>query len=310
MRHRTLLHDVSEDEMANPTTRFGILVGVDGSPGSDAAIQWATAEAIMRGEPLTLMHVIAPIVVTWPAVPVAAGISGWQEERAQLVIGEGRVLVSAAAGESPAPSVGTEIRHSGVAAGLIEASRDASMVAVGSRGMGAFGRMRVGSVSTSLLHHAHAPVAVIRTDQAQAPKHLSPVVLGLCGTSASEEATALAFEEAGLRGVDLVALHAWADTSVTTFLGIDVHRFEQEGHGLLNERLAPWREKFPDVTVRHRLVVDQPARRLIDESHDAQLVVVGSRGRGGFAGMLLGSVSSRVAQDSQAPTMVVRGRRS
>lgn len=89
-------------------------------------------------------------------------------------------------------------------------------------------------------------------------------------------------------------------------LGMDWHQYEAEGHEVLAERLAGWQEHYPDVHVRRRIVCDRPAHWLIEESEHAQLVVVGSHGRGGFTGMLLGSVSSAVAQSAKAPVIVVR----
>jgi nucleotide-binding universal stress UspA family protein len=294
--------------MSSPTTRFGILVGVDGSGASDAAIHWATNEAVMRGEPVTLMHVVAPVVVTWPVVPVAAGITEWQEEHAQFTLQHGRAVVKDAADGASVPEVRTEIRHAAVARALIDASRDALMTVVGRRGLGVIGRTLLGSVSTSLLHHACGPIAVVHDDDQSERRLRTSVVLGLDGSPASEEATALAFEEASLRKTELVALHAWADTPCATFVGIDWARSEQAGHEMLAERLAEWQRKYPRVPVRHLLVVDQPARWLIDASPEAQLVVVGSLGRGGFAGMLVGSVGSTVAHEAKAPTIVVRRR--
>jgi nucleotide-binding universal stress UspA family protein len=103
-------------------------------------------------------------------------------------------------------------------------------------------------------------------------------------------------------------LHAWSDVGVFPILGMDWHQYEDEGHQVLAERLTGWQERYPDVQVRRRVVCDQPARWLLDESEHAQLVVVGSRGRGGFKGMLLGSVSTAVAQGAKAPVVVVRSR--
>jgi nucleotide-binding universal stress UspA family protein len=180
------------------------------------------------------------------------------------------------------------------------------MVVVGSRGMGALGRGVLGSVSSGLVHYGHCPVAVVHADEAQAPDLTSPVLLGIDGSPASEAATALAFDEASRRGVDLVALHAWSDIGVLPIPGMDWHQYEGQGHEALAERLAGWQEQYPDVHVRRRVVCDQPARRLLDESAQAQLVIVGSRGRGGFKGMLLGSVSTKVAEGAKAPVIVVR----
>ena len=108
------------------------------------------------------------------------------------------------------------------------------------------------------------------------------------------------------RGVDLVALHAWSDVAVFPILGMDWHEYESQGHEILSERLAGWQEQYPDVHVQRRLVCDQPARWLTRESQHAQLVVVGSRGRGGFASTWLGSVSNAVAQSANVPVLVVR----
>jgi nucleotide-binding universal stress UspA family protein len=119
-------------------------------------------------------------------------------------------------------------------------------------------------------------------------------------------ANALAFEEASRRGVGVTALHAWSDVAVFPVLGMDWREYRDEGQEVLAERLAGWQEQYPDVAVRRRLVCDRPAHWLIEESRHAQLVVVGSHGRGGFAGMVLGSVSSAVAQSARVPVIVAR----
>jgi len=142
--------------------------------------------------------------------------------------------------------------------------------------------------------------------EAETLDRTSPVLLGIDGSPASQAATALAFDEASRRQVDLVALHAWSDVGVFPMLGMDWHEYEDEGQEVLGERLAGWQEQYPDVHVRRRIVCDTPARWLIDESQRAQLVVVGSHGRGGFPGMLLGSVSSALAQSAISPVIVVR----
>jgi nucleotide-binding universal stress UspA family protein len=133
------------------------------------------------------------------------------------------------------------------------------------------------------------------------------VLLGIDGSVASEAATALAFDEASRRGVGLTALHAWSDVGVPPPLVNDWwYDLETEAREQLAERLAGWQEKYPDVHVDRRVVCDVPAHALVAESHVSQLVVVGSHGRGGFTGMLLGSVGAAVAHASDAPVIVVR----
>ena len=181
------------------------------------------------------------------------------------------------------------------------------MVVVGSRGLGSIGGALLGSVSRGLLHHAQCPVTVIKADAVKAHGPNSPVLLGIDGSVASEEATAVAFDEASRRGVDLVALHAWSDVGVFPILGMDWHKYERQGHEVLADLLSRWQARYPNVNVRQRIVGDRPARWLINESRQAQLVVVGSRGRGGIASMLLGSVSTAVAESASAPVIVVHG---
>ena len=284
----------------------GIMVGVDGSAESDAAIRWAAREAVLRHAPLTLVHVVAPVVSRWPMEPMYADITEWQQDNARHVLEQGLKTAHACIDDTRTADVHTETLNASVVPALVSASESQRMVVVGSRGTGALGRMLLGSVSTGLVHHAHCPVAVIRPE-AENLDAGAPVLLGVDGSPASEAATSMAFEEASFRGVGLVALHAWSDVAVFPMLGMDWRQYESQGHEILAERLAGWHERYPDVHVERRLVCDQPARWLIRESEAAQLVVVGSRGRGGFASTWFGSVGSAVAQSVDVPVLVVRG---
>jgi nucleotide-binding universal stress UspA family protein len=294
--------------MPKQTGEYGILVAVDGSGESDAAVRWAALEAQLRNSTVTLAHVVVPVVTSWPVRSLQAEFNEWQEDNARQVLEQARKTLLSTLGESELPDVRSEVLHDYAVPALVGAAKKAEMVVVGSRGLGAFGRAVLGSVSSGVAHHARCPVAIVHTDDAQAPDHTSPVLLGIDGSPASEAATALAFDEASRRKVELVALHAWSDVGIFPVLGMDWHEYEDEGHEILGERLAGWQEQYPDVVVRRRIVCDRPARWLVEESQQAQLVVVGSHGRGGFPGMLLGSVSTAVAQSAKAPVIVVRGK--
>ncbi|OBI13108.1 universal stress protein [Mycobacterium sp. E2497] len=286
--------------------KHGVLVCVDGSVASDAAVAWGTREAVMRGMPITLMHAVPPVVVGWPVGQLYADMPEWQQDSAQQVIDRAREALGASLGGAEPPEIRTQTVYSAIVPALIEASEDAWMLVAGSQGLGALGRLLLGSVTTGLVHYAHCPVAVIHSDESAAPDSGAPVLLGIDGSPASEAATALAFDEASRRGVGLVALHVWSDVGVFPILGMDWHDREKEGQEILAERLAGWQERYPDVHVERKLFCDKPSEWLLKESEQAQLVVVGSRGRGGFPGMLLGSVSSAVAQSARVPVLVVR----
>jgi nucleotide-binding universal stress UspA family protein len=292
--------------MPESTKKYGILVAVDGSPESDAAVRWAAREAELRDQPITLVHVVVPVVTTWPVRSLQAEFNEWQEDNARQVIEHAQKLLRSNLGEPEQSTIRTDVLHGNTVPALVAASQDAWMLVIGSRGMGAVGRAVLGSASSGAVRHAHCPVAILHADESQSPDRISPVLLGIDGSPASEAATALAFEEASRRKVDLVALHAWSDVGVFPVVGMHWQEYEDEGHEVLGERLAGWQEQYPDVHVRRRIVCDLPARWLIDESQQAQLVVVGSHGRGGFPGMLLGSVSIAVAEGAKAPVIVVR----
>jgi nucleotide-binding universal stress UspA family protein len=292
--------------MSETAKKFGVLICVDGSAASHAAVAWGAREAILRRLPITLMHAIPPVIVGWPVGQLYADMPEWQVENAQHAIDLGHKTLRASLGESESPETHTEVVYSSVVPALINASKGASMIVVGSQGLGALGRLLLGSVTTGLLHHAHCPVAVIHASDSPAPDFNAAVLLGIDGSPASEAATALAFDEASRRGVGLLALHVWSDVGVFPVLGMDWRDRESEGEEILAERLAGWQERYPDVRVDRLLFCDKPSQWLLKESEHSQLVVVGSRGRGGFPGMLLGSVSSAVTQAAKVPVIVVR----
>ncbi|MBI3214057.1 MAG: universal stress protein [Mycobacterium sp.] len=294
--------------MTTPTAHRGILVGVDGSPSAKVAVDWAAREAASRNVPLTLVHVINPVVFTnWTEVAMPVDYTVWQEERGAKILAAAAALANDAAKEHGGVRVETETVSGSTLPTMIDLTKDAELVVVGCRGQGALARTLLGSVSSGLVNHAHCPVAVIHDEDPlmQDPRH-APVVLGIDGSPASETATAIAFDAASRRGVELVAIHAVSDSDVIEMPGVDYTTLEQQANELLAERLAGWQERYPDVRVRRVVTWSRPAKLLVEESEKAQLLVVGSHGRGGFTGMLLGSVSSAVAHAARMPVIVAR----
>jgi nucleotide-binding universal stress UspA family protein len=293
--------------MFQTPTKYGIIIAVDGSAESDAALSWAAREASIRHEHVTLMHVVQPVALGWPVSPEQTAVTEWQQDNARHVIDRARGGLSAALGQPHPVDFRAEVLYAHPVDALVDASKDARMIVVGSHGRGALGRLLLGSVSKGVVEHAHCPVAVVHTDEAPAPVHpKAPVLLGVDGSPASEAATEWAFDEASRRGVELIALHAWSDVAVFPILGMDWRTYQGQGEELLAERLAGWQERYPDVHVNRRLVCDTPAHWLLEESQNAQLVVLGSHGRSGFARMRLGAVSAAVAQLAKVPVIVVR----
>lgn len=296
--------------------RHGIVVGVDGSAPSNAAVAWAAHDAAIRKIPLTLVHVTAPAAAAMSAgvaapslvaMPVIDDYIRWQQENAEQVIEDAHKIATAT--DPGGLEVQTKILSRSPTPALLELSTDAELLVAGCRGQGGVDRTLLGSVSSGLVHHAHCPVAIIHDEEI--PSAQAPVLVGVDGSPTSERATEFAFDEASRRGVELVALHAWSDMPILGFPSINWSPAETENiksaeKEVLAERLAGFAERYPNVSVRRVVVADRPSYQLLKHAESAQLVVVGSHGRGGFAGMLLGSVANAVVNSACVPVVVVR----
>ena len=285
----------------------GIIVGVDGSPASDVATEWAARDAVLRNVPLTIVHILpATSIGPWVDMPISADYWSECDRRADQIVDDAMRVVAEATSGAPDLATARRVVSGSAVPTLVDMSKDAEMVVVGRRGLGGVERLLLGSVSSGLLHHAHCPVAVIHDEEPVTDYSVAaPVLVGIDGSPASEQATAIAFDEASRRGVELVAVHTWMNNADFP-LDVPPEGVAEQADEELAQRLAGWGERYPDVAVRRVIGQDNPVHRLLKESERAQLLVVGSHGHGGFAGLLLGSVSSAVAQTARIPVIVAR----
>lgn len=284
-----------------------VVVGIDGSESALKAVRWAAAEAARRKVPLSVVTVFEWINdPTLGQVGLGAEYSGIMLKAARRQLADAvAVAEKAAPGQPVEPQliVGYPIPV------LRDESRRAQLVVLGDRGYGGVSGLLLGSVSVAMAAHAECPVVLVRAQGGDPVEDRSrPVVVGVDGSPVSEAALAFAFEAASVRGVPLVAVHTWWDLLVDPSLAplLDWDAIEGDERQVLAERLAGWGQKYPDVQVKRRVTRDRPARTLVEESRGAQLVVVGSRGRGAAAGLVLGSVSHAALHKAYCSVAVVR----
>lgn len=287
-----------------------IMAGIDGREASLRAVRWAAHTAARYGAPLHLAHAAGfPDLYVGTTVPPPDEVlsrlreQGWAWLRA----------ASAVARQAGATDVHARFETDPPIPFLIGASRTARMIVLGSSGRTGLVGMLVGSTTLALVSHAHCPVVSVRGDYPEvAADDRRPVVVGVDGSPLSERAIDVAFEEASFRDVDLIAVHTWSDSDGTVFsesrMYFDWEPMRESAERLLAQRLAGRRETYPDVDVTRVVVRDRPRHELLEWSEKAQLVVVGSRGRGGFRGMLLGSTSQALVHHACCPVMIVRPR--
>jgi nucleotide-binding universal stress UspA family protein len=280
-----------------------ILVGVDGSPSSLAAVDLAVGEARSRGLPLRLVY-----GDPWAGHPAWAQRDGPDREplpdpEAALVAATSRAEAAGAGGVR----VIAEILSGDPAAVLIRESAGAALAVVGHRGRGGFPDLLLGSVADKLAGHAGCPVVV--TGRA-AMRAGGEVVVGVDRSQAAYRAVGFAFEEARLRGVCLHAIRAWTGPRLagpTGRLGYDPLGGQRREEQICERAVAGWRERFPQTPVRTELCWDTPARALLAASGTAQLVVLGARGAGGLPGRRLGAAAHALLHHAGCPVAVVPG---
>jgi nucleotide-binding universal stress UspA family protein len=281
-----------------------IIVGVDGAAPSRAALRWASREAARRGAELVVL-----LAYHWRIPGAPAILEQTAQDQADMVVAD---AVAEARAIAPGIAVSGRALLGDPAPALVSAGRDGALIVVGSRGEYGFQAALVGSVSQQVALHAYGPVVVVR---GHAEPVEGPVVVGFDGSPGADEALRTAFEEANLRDHRLTVVQAITTTLPSWPVSLPPLAYDREAVRLaaqsdLEHTLASWTDKYPDVTVAARVVIGNPSRVLIAASQGAQLIVVGTRGHGGFAGLLLGSVGLHLLHHAECPLLVARPQRS
>ncbi|WP_166442053.1 universal stress protein [Nakamurella flava] len=288
-----------------PCPPGAVVVGIDDDSSSDAAMGWAAEEAERRDATLHLVHCFDLPAMAWqPEYRLYAGDlldRARQSAADRLAVAEQQIRVA-----RPGLPVVASLVNGRAAQVLRSASDGARLTVVGHSPASRGSRVLLGSVSLSVVSRCPAPVVVVGPDSA---RRSGPVVVGFDGSAASQAAVGVAMEEATVRGEQVIAVHAWndADRDANRLhqLMSDPRELEEQERTRVLHQLAPWQERFPDVPLRAVVDRARPATALLRQGGTAGLLVVGTRGRGGLAGLLLGSTSHMVASYSTCPVMVV-----
>lgn len=291
----------------------GIVVGYDDSPSSLAALEWAAAMAGRWGTTLTVLHsadlAAAPIEPAYDVarLPEAVGEAGSElladgVARAQKLMTDSAQVAGLLAVGSPA-------------AELVHASKDADLVVTGSRGRGSLAAGLLGSVAFAVTAHAECPAVVVRAERSAHPDRHHPVVVGVDASQPSERALDLAAEMAALSGATLHIVHvAHGSFSPDAQAYVESTRAGTEhtnavrayAEALVKRAAERAHAAYANLPIETEVLYGSAGHVLSPLGAHAALIVLGTRGRGGFAGLLLGSVSHAVTHEAPCPVMVVR----
>lgn len=277
----------------------GVLVAVDGSEPADRALAWAATEARLRSVPLTIVH-----CYYWPSTGLGAMdaigflMEGLEQDSREVLAAAG----STARDLAPGITIRTVSHLGAPLAALVDMSDDYELLVLGSRGLGGFKGMLLGSVSTGVVAHAHGSVVIVRGDEIDPA---APILVGVDASPAGTAALVEAFAAAQRRGCAVVAVHAWQlpDQQIAAD---QEDTWQRSIAADLEAKVGEVAEKFPGVPVESVTYRERPTAALLSRAQSAQLVVVGTRGRGELKGMLLGSTSRAMVQHAPCPVLVVR----
>ncbi|MEU5536190.1 universal stress protein [Streptomyces sp. NPDC020362] len=295
----------SEAVVPGPGARRPVVVGLEPDPGRRMALAWAADAAARRRLPLRTVHAEGVPTRGYRGREVPPSWEGWNDElhkAGRQVLDEAVDFVMA---RHPEVEVDAVLAEGDPVWVLREQSRDATAVVLGSRHLSraqeVFGSA---SIAIPVMAHAQCPVVVVPEPE-HTPREPAYYVVGVDGSEHSAAAVDVAFEEAALHGAGLRALCAWETGPLRIF---DEYAPQEEARRLLSETVAGRQARYPEVALHHELVVGHPVQVLAEASADALGLVVGTRGRGGFTGMLLGSVSQGVLHHARCPVIAVPSR--
>lgn len=295
--------------MTGERGRERIVVGVDGSDASHRAVHWAAREAVLRHADLHIVHAWTPLL-TYPLpneLGAAAQELGELAHHAQLLVDDALARARRSQG-GELGAIATDAIEGPAVPTLLDVSRGSSMLVVGRRGAGGFRGLRLGSVAGAVLHHASVPTVVVGRTTPEG----RPVVVGVEDSDGGRAAFSWAADEAEARGVPLVLVHGWPTPVAVppgglAFEPLPVGSHDAETDRLIDDLLAERTSLGAPspAEIDRTATPDTAPRALIEASRTAGLVVVGSRGRGALAGLLLGSVSRQVAHHASCPVAVI-----
>lgn len=281
-----------------------ILVGVDGSPSAQRALEWAIDQAMLERRPLTLVHGAGPSMMYADAVGMDQRlvIEAIRDE-AYEVVREARAQVTARA---PELEVHERLEMSDARSVLLELSTGAAMIVLGSRGRGTVKSLLLGSVAVAVSRHADCPVVVLR------PRNVGTVrrgiLVGADGTERSSTTLEFAYRQASLRRLPLTVMHCYWDALSAT-VGPGVVSDDEPGlestRLMVAESISGMGEKFPDVNVRTVLARGLADKCLVHAAETMDMVVVGARERGSISNLVYGSIASGVVEHASSIVAVI-----
>lgn len=282
-----------------------VVVGVDGSPLSMAAVTRAAQVASAHGYTLHVLHAFAPDLPMLGFAQLSDG-SAVVSSHAQRLVADG---VARAHAVDPDLTVTTGIRDGYASQALVDASRAAALVVIGAMGHGVLSRTSVGAVAMQVVTHAHCPVLVVGHETPGGSPAKGRVVAGVDGSKPSLRALSVAFDEAVRSGGSLDVLHAWEAHSAsdpTLSTSSSWSTYESNLEQIVETAIGSRRAEHPGVEVTYEVVKSDPVLALVERSEGAAMLVVGSRGSGGFPGLHVGSTALRLVTRVHCPLLLTR----